>query len=219
LVVAFLFSFPTYVAASDVDALYEAAGAGDTAQVIAPLDSGVDVNARTSDESFALNKAAVVNQVDVMRVLLERGADPNVQNGQGDTPLVCATKFAGGKRETVQILIDAGTDLALSDHEGKTALDYAKAQGQRDAVVLLEKRGKLQVFRTTARCCLHARSCAICAQSGFLGVPRWYVGVEQRGPPRRLMEPLVNALTRSCLLANRPRYGACRAVQTDASSW
>ena len=118
-----MLSFPSFVSASDVDALYEAAGAGDTTQVTALLESGVNVNARTSDDSYALNKAAVMNQVETMRVLLARGADPNVQNGQGDTPLVCATKYAGGEAATMQMLIQAGTDLSLKDEDGNTALD------------------------------------------------------------------------------------------------
>jgi ankyrin repeat protein len=128
-------------AAGDVDALYEAAGGGDVAKVGALLDGGVDVNARTSSGSYALNNAAVENQVEVMRILLDRGADPNVQNSQGDTPLICATKYAGGKAATVKMLVEAGTDLAIKDDKGNTALDYAKAKDHQDAVALLEQSG------------------------------------------------------------------------------
>jgi ankyrin repeat protein len=130
------------VAGGDVDALYWAAGDGDTSKALALLDSGVDVNGRTSDNSYALNRAAVFNQVEMVRILLERGADPNVQNIDGDTPLICATKYAGGQSATVQVLVEGGTDLAIRDKEGKTALDYAKAQNQRDAVAMLEKSGR-----------------------------------------------------------------------------
>ncbi len=129
------------VVAGDVDALYEAAGSGDTAKVSALLASGVNLNERTSNGSFALNNAAVENQVDAMRVLLDRGADPNVQNSQGDTPLICATKYAGGKAATVKMLVEAGTDLAVKDDKGNTALDYAKAKEQQEAVALLEQAG------------------------------------------------------------------------------
>lgn len=126
------------VAAGDVDALYEAAGAGDAAKVTALLGSGVNVNGRTSDGSYALNRAAVENQVEIMRMLLDRGANPNVQNSQGDTPLICATKYAGGKAATVEMLVAAGTDTAIKDDTGNTALDYAKAKRQRAAMALLE---------------------------------------------------------------------------------
>jgi uncharacterized protein len=127
--------------AGDADALYAAAGEGDAAKVSALLASGVDVNARTSNGSYALNNAAVENQVEVMRMLLDSGANPNVQNSQGDTPLICATKYAGGKAGTVQMLVEAGTDLAIKDDEGRTALDYAKTKDQQDAVALLDQAG------------------------------------------------------------------------------
>jgi ankyrin repeat protein len=138
---AWLFGLSVSVTAGDVDALYKAAGVGDTAAVAALLDSGVDVNGRSSNGSYALNNAAVENETQVMRLLLERGADPNVQNSQGDTPLICATKFAGGEAATVEMLVAAGTNLALTDHKGNTALDYAKAKDQQDAIALLEKSG------------------------------------------------------------------------------
>jgi len=128
--------------AGDLDSLYEAAGNGNTAKVNALLDSGVDVNGRTSNGSYALNNAAVENEIEIMRTLLDRGADPNVQNSQGDTPLICATKYAGGEAATVKMLVEAGTDLAVKDDKGNTALDYAKAKEQEDAIALLEQSGK-----------------------------------------------------------------------------
>ena len=83
--------------------------------------------------------AAVENETEVIKVLLEGGANPNVQNSQGDTPLICATKYAGGKAVTVKLLVEAGTDLAMQDNNGKTALDYAKAKKQEEAIALLVK--------------------------------------------------------------------------------
>jgi ankyrin repeat protein len=125
----------------DVDSLYRAAGNGDTSRVLTLLDGGVDVNARTSDDSYALNRAAVYNQAEMVALLLERGADPNVQNSEGDTPLICATKYAGGHAETVKELIEGGTDLMIKDKDGKTALDYAREKGQQQAIALLKQSG------------------------------------------------------------------------------
>ena len=132
-----LLSVTGATSAGNVEELYEAAGNGDSAKVTVLLDSGVDVNGRTDSGSFALNNAAVENEIEVMQILLDRGADPNVQNSQGDTPLICATKYAGGKAGTVQILVEAGTDLAIKDAKGNTALDYAKAKDQQGAIALL----------------------------------------------------------------------------------
>lgn len=125
----------------EIDVLYRAAGDGDTERVVALLDHGVDVNGRTGDDSYALNRAAVYNQVEMVRLLLDRGANPNVRNSEGDTPLICATKYAGGHAEIVKLLVEGGTDLAIRDEDGKTALDYAKEQQQHEAVVVLETSG------------------------------------------------------------------------------
>jgi ankyrin repeat protein len=125
--------------AGDVEALYRAAGDGKSTQVVALLESGLNVNGRTRSGSYALNAAAVENEIDVVRILLDHDADPNVQNSQGDTPLICATKYAGGKAATVELLVKAGSDLGIRDNNGKTALDYAKAKGQQEAIALLER--------------------------------------------------------------------------------
>ena len=129
--------FSGTASASDVEALYQAAGEGESTQVVALLESGANVNHRTRHGSYALNAAAVENEVDVIQILLDHGADPNVQNSQGDTPLICATKYAGGKAATVELLVKAGTNLDIRDNKGKTALDYAKAKNQQEATALL----------------------------------------------------------------------------------
>jgi ankyrin repeat protein len=125
--------------AGDVEALYQAAGEGRAAEVVELLDSGLDANTRTRSGSYALNAAAVENEIEVIRVLLARGADPNVQNSQGDTPLICATKYGGGRAETVELLVQAGSDLGVRDNKGNTALDYAKAKDQQAAIALIEQ--------------------------------------------------------------------------------
>lgn len=127
--------------AGDVEALYQAAGDGKPTEVVTLLKSGVNANGRTRSGSYALNAAAVENETGVIRVLIDHDANPNVQNRQGDTPLICATKYAGGKAETVQLLVKAGTNLGIRDNSGKTALDYAKAKGQQEAIAILERAG------------------------------------------------------------------------------
>ena len=126
------------VAGGDVDQLYHAAGKGDVASVRQLIAAGTDVNAKSGDGSQALNAAAVYNQHDVIKLLLAHGANPNVRNREGDTPLVCATKYAGGDPTTVKLLVDAGTNLGIADNDGKTALDYAMQQNQQGAVALLQ---------------------------------------------------------------------------------
>ena len=123
----------------DANALNTAVQKGDIETARTLLDSGVDVNERNKFGSFALNAAAVENDIPLLRLLVERGANANAQSWSGDTALICATKYAGGKKDTVKLLLDAGTDVSLKDEDGKTALDYAKEKKQAEALALLEK--------------------------------------------------------------------------------
>jgi hypothetical protein len=65
-------------AAPSADALFEAARAGDRARVAQLLDAGVDVNARARYDVTALTFAAGKGHLDVVRLLIERGADMNI---------------------------------------------------------------------------------------------------------------------------------------------
>jgi ankyrin repeat protein len=126
-------------AADTANKLYQAAGAGDMTAVEQLISEGADVNGKSSEGSQALNAAAASNHHNVIKLLLKHGADPNVLNKEGDTPMICATKYAGGNPKTVKLLLGAGPDLSIADNDGKTALDYAKQYNQSEAVALLQK--------------------------------------------------------------------------------
>ena len=63
-----------------VEELWEAARAGDAARVTAALEKGADVNARTRYGATALTYAADKGHVDIVKLLLSRGADVNNQD-------------------------------------------------------------------------------------------------------------------------------------------
>src|ERR687896_2595045 len=67
-------------AAPPAEALFEAARSGDRARVAQLLDAGVDVNTRARYDATALMFAADKGHLDVVRLLVERGADLNVQD-------------------------------------------------------------------------------------------------------------------------------------------
>lgn len=66
--------------APSAEALFEAARSGDRARVAQLLDAGVDVNARARYDVTALGFAADKGHLDVVRLLVERGADLTVQD-------------------------------------------------------------------------------------------------------------------------------------------
>ena len=67
--------------------------------------------------------ACANSQVDVVRLLLSKGADANVGNDDGSTALMAAAMK--GKAAIVHLLLDAGADPNVSDKDGDTALKIA----------------------------------------------------------------------------------------------
>ena len=72
---------------------------------------------------------------DVARLLVARGANLNLQNGNGGTALMFATMF--GRNELVRLLVEAGADQTIADRRGLTALHLAGQQGNEQAWALL----------------------------------------------------------------------------------
>jgi ankyrin repeat protein len=71
----------------------------------------------------------------VARLLLENGAEPNVQDASGTTALMEAV--SSGHNELIEALISHRADPALQDREGHTAADLARSRGNQEAVALL----------------------------------------------------------------------------------
>jgi hypothetical protein len=101
------------------------------------------VNARSVYGSTPLHWASEshkCNDGSVIRLLLEHGADINVQNEDRQTPLHWASDH--GTLEVVRLLLEHGADVEVKDKHGKTALQVAAADGRRDEFVkLLREHG------------------------------------------------------------------------------
>jgi len=94
---------------AEIDELVDACKRGDTDRVLELLDAGVDINSRVNDGGFTpLSQAARVNQVGVVSLLLERGAQVDLPKypGWDYTPL-CLTSSV----EVANILKNAGANI------------------------------------------------------------------------------------------------------------
>ena len=77
---------------------------------------------------------------DVLRRMLDRGADPNTRSGpRSESPLHVATRRR--RTKAVEILLDSGAEIDAITAGGKTAYAHAVRRGFDDVAELLRRRG------------------------------------------------------------------------------
>lgn len=96
------------------------------------------VNGKADDGSTPLLYAAMYGDGEAVRLLLDRGANPNIANDAGATPLMLAVDDA----TITTLLLDRGADVNAASIEGHTALSLAAGRlGAAPVVKLLLDRG------------------------------------------------------------------------------
>jgi len=136
------------------------------------LDRGASVNARTKEAppirrfitplgdlswvdftgQTAFLRAALAGDTTLMRLLLEKGADPNIATFAGTTALMAAAgvNWMGGQTfteskealmEAVQLCLDKGADVNAANSMGVTAVIGAANRGSDEILEFLVKKG------------------------------------------------------------------------------
>lgn len=88
------------------------------------LEKDADVNVQNKTGNTALIAACLSGNEVETDMLIEHHANPNIQNASGVTALMAAVR--SGSTEVVKHLLASGADASLSDHQHKSAVDYAK---------------------------------------------------------------------------------------------
>lgn len=78
-------------------------------------------------------------ELQIVGILLNKGADINNRDNCGETPLFWAVRF--GKEHIVELLIDHDAKINAKEQEGATPLDQALRLGNRSMVELLHQHG------------------------------------------------------------------------------
>jgi ankyrin repeat protein len=116
--------------------LVDASTVGDTKGVARLLAQQISVNAR--DERFgrtALMWAAQNGHIEVMHLLLDRGAEIDASAQDGETALMLAA--GDGRAEAVLLLLARGAQMDKKDKEGRTAADHAREHDREETLRLL----------------------------------------------------------------------------------
>lgn len=115
-------------------ALHFAAFFGEPDATALLLERGAEVDAfgRGWMTGTALHSAVSRLQADVARILLEAGANPDVRQSAGWTPLHAAAM--NGDLASVELLLAAGADPAATNEEGRSVAELAGESGD-DATV------------------------------------------------------------------------------------
>ncbi|MEW9530321.1 ankyrin repeat domain-containing protein [Microbispora sp. NPDC049125] len=107
--------------------LLEAVAGGDVSRVAAMLHPDTALN--PPQGTTPLYRAAVLGHAEIVRLLLEYGADPDQPSGGAGEGLPLCAAACWDHAETVQALVDGGADPDAAEAGGWTALLWAAADG------------------------------------------------------------------------------------------
>jgi ankyrin repeat protein len=108
------------------------------------LLAGADVNYRGEGGSTALLHAADKGFADLVKLLLQHSADPQITNTHGHTPLIRTiywNRAAWANHDSMLMLLKAGSDVNHRAEHGNTALHVATHRAFIDAIIILINHG------------------------------------------------------------------------------
>ena len=109
---------------------------------------------RGETRASPLFQAAHDQNTELMRVLLEAGANPNMQDKSGNMPLMEAISV--GSIEAVAILLDAGSSPNIPNNAGFNAVNHCAQYGHVEILDLLVRAGGLLVSDEMFTSALHS---------------------------------------------------------------
>ena len=108
--------------ANPSEALLKACGQGKFDKAMEALNAGADVNTSShNNKSTPLIIASQFGNLNLVNLLLERGADVNAKNGSGNTALHLAILY--NSSDVIMALINAGADIDAVNNKNVSAFD------------------------------------------------------------------------------------------------
>ena len=109
---------------------------GSLRQIEDAIKNGADVNAEYDGYSTPLKSAAGQNtDPNVITALIKAGAEVDVRDGEGTTPLMWAA--SNSSPEVITALIEANANVNAQDNEGRTPLIWAVKHNADPKVIMI----------------------------------------------------------------------------------
>jgi uncharacterized protein len=104
------------------------------------IAAGADIHAAAKNalKVQAIHAAVASKNLDIVRAVLEAGADPNAGQQQGFRPMHEAG--SSGNRALAELLMKYGGDPTLKNDDGKSTIDLARDKGHAEFAAWLEQR-------------------------------------------------------------------------------
>lgn len=123
------------------DSLLYAVLTGDLNRTKELIDKGVDINYQNRSLKNSVLHACLSNEtenIQILEFLLEKGANVNVQNFNGSTPLIFAV--VNNHVASIKLLLEKGADVTIKDRYGSTVLDMLDKEKDSMIISLLKRK-------------------------------------------------------------------------------
>ncbi|MDR3200076.1 MAG: ankyrin repeat domain-containing protein [Spirochaetales bacterium] len=142
-IVLLITSFTVYCQSGNDNPVIKAVASGDPVKVKSALESNrnINVDERDSYGGTALHGAMFIKNAEIVKLLIQHGYDVNaIGPRNGYTPLHDA--IWANYPEGAKLLIVAGADAAIKNHDGLTPLELARKDGKKELIGILEQARK-----------------------------------------------------------------------------
>jgi ankyrin repeat protein len=106
------------------------------------LDLGAPVDFADGNGITMLGRCVLNNEVEMARALIARGANVNVVDKLGMTPLLWAANVDFGDTAMIELLLKSGAKTDARNKDGLTPLELARKHGHTTLIPVLEKRSQ-----------------------------------------------------------------------------